>query len=59
MIKDVNCKYSGQIFRINIPNINSVEIKDIYIMKVCYGEAKYLFLIFGGNIHWKYSTEDT
>ena len=26
-------------------------------MKVCYGEAKYSFLIFGGNIHWKYSTE--
>ena len=26
-------------------------------MKVCYGEPKYLFLIFGGNIHWKYSTE--
>ena len=26
-------------------------------MKVCYGEAKYSFVIFGGNIHWKYFTE--
>ena len=54
MIKDVNCKYSleiylGQIFRINIPHINTLEIKD--------KEAKYSFLIFGAKIHWKYSTE--
>ena len=54
---NIHCKYSKQIFGINIPHINTVEILKMHIMQVFDGEAKYSLQIFGANIQWKYSTE--